>query len=107
MKLSQLVIYRNFKEPVDTSQQDRIVVTGRGKPAAALVAVEGSDSEGAMSVASASRERDLRLDFFRGLALFCIFIDHIPDNILAQFTLQSAIPPVWSTVAPWSARVSL
>jgi hypothetical protein len=34
-------------------------------------------------------ERDLRLDFFRGLALFCIFIDHIPNNILAQFTLQS------------------
>ena len=33
--------------------------------------------------------RDLRLDFFRGLALFCIFIDHIPENILGQFTLQS------------------
>jgi hypothetical protein len=42
-----------------------------------------------MSVASASRERDLRLDFFRGLALFCMFIDHMPNNILAQFTLQS------------------
>jgi hypothetical protein len=34
-------------------------------------------------------DRDLRLDFFRGLALFCIFIDHIPNNIVAQFTLQS------------------
>lgn len=34
-------------------------------------------------------ERDLRLDFFRGLALFCIFIDHLPDNIVARFTLQS------------------
>src|SRR3990172_3651419 len=34
-------------------------------------------------------ERDLRLDFFRGLALFFIFIDHIPNNPLAQFTLQS------------------
>jgi hypothetical protein len=33
--------------------------------------------------------RDLRLDFFRGLALFCIFLDHLPDNFLAQFTLQS------------------
>lgn len=33
--------------------------------------------------------RDLRLDFFRGLALFCIFLDHIPNNILARFTLQS------------------
>jgi hypothetical protein len=36
-------------------------------------------------------ERDLRLDFFRGLALFCIFIDHLPNNVLAQFTLQSVM----------------
>jgi hypothetical protein len=35
--------------------------------------------------------RDLRLDFFRGLALFCIFIDHLPDNLVAQFTLQSVM----------------
>lgn len=37
-----------------------------------------------------SPSRDLRLDFFRGLALFLIFIDHIPDNILSYFTLQGA-----------------
>src|SRR5688572_7980049 len=44
-----------------------------------------------MTVAShpSTMERDLRLDFFRGLALFCIFLDHLPNNILAQFTLQS------------------
>src|SRR5260370_16875115 len=36
-------------------------------------------------------ERDLRLDFFRGLALFSIFVDHVPNNLLAQFTLQSAM----------------
>src|SRR6185295_949208 len=33
--------------------------------------------------------RDLRLDVFRGLALFCIFVDHLPDNMLSQFTLQT------------------
>jgi hypothetical protein len=39
--------------------------------------------------ASAS-ERDLRLDFFRGVALFSIFIDHVDWNsLLAQFTLHS------------------
>jgi hypothetical protein len=38
----------------------------------------------------ASGGRDLRLDFFRGLALVFIFIDHIPENILSYFTLQSA-----------------
>ena len=33
-----------------------------------------------MSIATASSttDRDLRLDFFRGPALFCIFIDHLP-----------------------------
>ena len=36
-------------------------------------------------------ERDLRLDFFRGLALFCIFLDHLPNNILAEFTIQSVM----------------
>ena len=36
-------------------------------------------------------ERDLRLDFFRGLALFCIYLDHLPNNILAEFTLQSVM----------------
>ena len=33
--------------------------------------------------------RDLRLDFFRGLSLFFIFIDHIPNNFLSWFTLRS------------------
>src|SRR5215510_16145916 len=34
--------------------------------------------------------RDLRLDFFRGIALFSIFIDHVDWNSpLAQFTLRS------------------
>jgi hypothetical protein len=36
-----------------------------------------------------SDSRDLRLDFFRGLALFFIFVDHIPENKLSYFTLPS------------------
>jgi hypothetical protein len=36
-----------------------------------------------------STQRDLRLDFFRGVALFLIFIDHIPENVLSYFTLQA------------------
>ncbi len=38
---------------------------------------------------SPSAARDLRLDFFRGLALVCIFIDHIPENYLTYFTLSA------------------
>jgi hypothetical protein len=33
--------------------------------------------------------RDLRLDFFRGLALIFIFIEHIPENIVSYFTIQA------------------
>src|ERR1043166_1901368 len=36
-----------------------------------------------------SIERDLRLDFFRGLTLFFIFIDHIPGNALSYVTLHA------------------
>lgn len=31
--------------------------------------------------------RDLRLDFFRGVALIFIFLNHIPDNLLSYLTL--------------------
>ncbi len=33
--------------------------------------------------------RDLRVDFFRGVALWWIFIDHIPDNWVARFSLRN------------------
>ncbi|MFC0386587.1 OpgC family protein [Muricoccus vinaceus] len=36
------------------------------------------------------RPRDLRADVFRGLALWFIFIDHIPDNWLGHATLRNA-----------------
>src|ERR1700756_2843810 len=36
-----------------------------------------------------STERDLRLDLFRGVALWLIFLDHIPGNILNWFTIRN------------------
>jgi hypothetical protein len=38
---------------------------------------------------SEKSERDLRLDFCRGLALIVIFIDHVPGNPLADWTLHN------------------
>lgn len=39
---------------------------------------------------SVATERDLRLDFFRGLALLSIFIDHVDwEGVLAQFTIKA------------------
>lgn len=37
----------------------------------------------------ASSERDLRLDLFRGIALWLIFLDHIPSNIVAWLTIRN------------------
>lgn len=34
-------------------------------------------------------KRELRLDLFRGLALWLIFIDHLPANVLTWFTLRN------------------
>ncbi len=36
-----------------------------------------------------SSRRDPRIDFLRGIALLSIFVDHIPQNRLADFTLQN------------------
>jgi hypothetical protein len=34
-------------------------------------------------------ERELRLDLFRGMALWLIFIDHLPPNLLTWFTIRN------------------
>ncbi|MGY4282736.1 hypothetical protein ACVWXO_001956 [Bradyrhizobium sp. LM2.7] len=34
-------------------------------------------------------ERELRLDLFRGLALWLIFIDHLPSSLLTWFTIRN------------------
>src|ERR1700731_5497275 len=34
-------------------------------------------------------ERDLRLDLLRGLGLWMIFLDHIPDDVVSWMTLRN------------------
>ncbi|MDE2007483.1 MAG: OpgC domain-containing protein [Rhodospirillales bacterium] len=41
-----------------------------------------------MELVRGGRGRDLRVDFFRGCALWWIFADHIPDNVMAQASLH-------------------
>ena len=38
---------------------------------------------------SAPAGRDLRLDLFRGLALWLIFLDHIPANVVNWLTIRN------------------
>src|ERR1700751_2378010 len=67
-------------------------VTGISVPAAADASAKGT----AAAVAAASSitlpavgERELRLDLFRGLALWLIYIDHLPPSLLTWFTLRN------------------
>jgi hypothetical protein len=43
----------------------------------------------AKSLAAVATERDLRLDLFRGIALWLIFLDHIPTNIVNWLTIRN------------------
>ncbi len=40
-------------------------------------------------MAPVSTDRDLRLDLFRGLALWLIFLDHIPSNAVSWITIRN------------------
>jgi hypothetical protein len=42
-----------------------------------------------VSIPAAPVERELRLDLFRGLALWLIFIDHLPPNLLTWLTIRN------------------
>jgi hypothetical protein len=42
-----------------------------------------------LPAAPAAIERDLRLDLFRGIALWLIFLDHIPENVVNWITIRN------------------
>jgi hypothetical protein len=42
-----------------------------------------------MQLIRSNRARDLRVDFFRGLALWWIYTDHIPGDVLGDYSLRN------------------
>jgi hypothetical protein len=46
-------------------------------------------SSSSISARTEPARRDLRLDFFRGLALWLIFVDHVPANVVSWITLRN------------------
>jgi hypothetical protein len=73
-----------------TSVADQI----SGPPLAAEAGVVARDASIAKADAPAiarpaASERELRLDLFRGLALWLIFIDHLPPNLLTWLTIRN------------------
>src|SRR5450432_1962344 len=72
-----------------TSIADR--VAGPPLAGAAGEAAQGDAPASLVQVLSFPQggERELRLDLFRGLALWLIFIDHLPPNLLTWFTIRN------------------
>ena len=57
--------------------------------ARAKVAADGVTRAAGVAIPAAHLERELRLDLFRGLALWLIFIDHLPQNLLTWLTIRN------------------
>jgi hypothetical protein len=76
-----------FKRCQMTSVADS--VAGPSIAGAVDDSARATSSAPAVSFAVAGTERELRLDLFRGLALWLIFIDHLPPNILTWFTIRN------------------
>ncbi|MDU0959387.1 MAG: OpgC domain-containing protein, partial [Bradyrhizobium sp.] len=54
-----------------------------------LAAGDGDTKTIARAASNTPRGRDLRLDLFRGLANWAIFLDHIPNNAVAWLTTRN------------------
>src|SRR5579859_5475656 len=69
-----------------TSVADQI----SGPPLAAKAGMAPRDVAAAPAITKpVAAERELRLDLFRGLALWLIFIDHLPQNLLTWLTIRN------------------
>lgn len=58
-------------------------------PRLAARAAAAANERRRIAASTASRERDVRIDLFRGLALWFIFLDHVPSNVIGHFTLRN------------------
>ena len=79
-----------FQQTGLISVADRVVrvATGRGL-GAAVSGSATSPATASLTFAVASGQRELRLDLFRGLALWLIYIDHVSPDILTWGTIRS------------------
>src|SRR6202050_2222154 len=60
-----------------------------GPPPATATVMVANPMASASPPQAASGERDLRLDLFRGIALWLIFFDHIPSNVVSWITIRN------------------
>jgi len=67
---------------------DRVTGPSGASDAVAASAAAPAASSPAITLPAVG-ERELRLDLFRGLALWLIFIDHLPASLLTWFTIRN------------------
>src|SRR5262249_46479561 len=64
--------------------------SGKGATEATTSGAAAAAPSGASAISlPVTGERELRLDLFRGLALWLIFIDHLPPSLLTWFTIRN------------------
>jgi hypothetical protein len=74
------------QQPTWMSIADRVI---GGKTATVAQGASLSSSISMPTFAVASGQRELRLDLFRGLALWLIYIDHVSPDLLTWFTIRN------------------
>jgi hypothetical protein len=80
-------VFLTYRDRLMTSISDRVAEPSlRG--AADTISSHATPATGVISLPAAG-VRELRLDLFRGLALWLIFIDHVSPDVLTWFTIRS------------------
>ena len=72
-----------------TSIADPVAGTPRGDTKASHAKTDAAAVSVPAITLPVAGERELRLDLFRGMALWLIFVDHLPTNILTWFTIRN------------------
>src|SRR5689334_4950766 len=76
-----------FSPSTDLPSRQNAIVVWRGVPMGR--AADDVRNQSQMPPAAAPAGRDLRLDLFRGLALWLIYLDHIPSNMVSWVTIRN------------------
>ncbi len=76
-------------QPTDVMSVADAVSGARTAPVAERASAQPAAPTQSFSFALAAGQRELRLDLFRGLALWLIYIDHVSPDLLTWFTIRN------------------
>jgi hypothetical protein len=76
-------------QPTDVMSVADAVSGSRSAPVADRASAQPVAPSQSVSFALAAGQRELRLDLFRGLALWLIYVDHVSPDLLTWFTIRN------------------